>query len=277
MKSWSMIAVALIAFVLFACGPLNLASAPTPEPTATARAPTQVAPTATRAPTPVGSVPAWWVSDVAMPTNIEFTGIVRGNATWSTTDLNADKLRDDFVRRAHTAGYATTVITKSQGAIYDILIVKESNAFALNILVGSDKTILTGSRVGVFHLKATGAANLEVDLPMRTRVDIAPGSEISIGTSIPNSQCRECEYFINIHIAPFKGAGTYDGKPGISIIDLQVIPGVRFDQEDYRWAQSCVVVVRDALGGTFDCRGLQNVYDQTKLIDVSGSWQQPAQ
>ncbi len=268
-------ALTLIMLTMLACNGINLASAPTPTPTLVAPFSTVPAPTTTRAPTPVGNVPTWWVSDIALPTSAEFNGVVRGNPTWSTLDLNADKLRDDFVRRANTAGYTTTLITKSQGAIYDILFVKGQAAFALNILVGSDKTILTGSRVGVFHLKISGNANLEVDLPMRARVDIAPGSEISIGTSIPNAQCRECEYFINIHIAPFKGAGTYDGKPGVAIIDLQVVPGVRFDQEDYRWAQSCVVIVRDAQGGSFDCRGLQNVYDQTKRIDVSGYWQQP--
>jgi len=266
----------VIALVILGCNIFDFASAPTPVPLASPT-PTLPAPTVTRTPTPVGSVPVWWTSDLTLPAQTEFAGLVRGNPTWHTRDLNADKLRDEISVRANRAGYTTTVITKSQGAIYDVLLVKEHTAFAINILVGSDRTILTGSRVGVFHLKVSGETNIEVDLPMRARVDITPGSEISIGTSVPNPACRECEYFINIHIAPFKGAGTYDGKPGIAIIDLQVIPGTRFDQADYRWAQSCLVVVRDAQGGTFNCSGLQNVYDQSKRIDVSGSWQQPAE
>ena len=110
---------------------------------------------------------------------------------------------------------------------------------------------------------------------MRARLDTAPGSEVSIGTAIPNSQCAQCEYFINVHIAPFKGIGAYDSKPGIYIIDVELIPGGQTDQQDYRWAQNCTVLVQDASSGSYDCRGLQNVNDQSKKVDVSGVWQQP--
>lgn len=288
MKTRALLIIWITAFAMLACtipfalatptalpAPTALPIRPLVSPTPLLPTPAVASPTIVRAPTPVGSVPAWWTLELAMPQGAEFAGAARDTVMWKTRDLNADGLRDFFVRQAAIAGYTTTVITKSQSAIYDLLVVKGQNAFALNITVGSDTTIITGSRVGVFHLKVTGVANVEVDLPMRNRVDIAPGSEVSIGTSIPSSQCHDCEYFINIHIAPFKGAGTYDSKPGISIIDLQVIPGGALDKEDYRWAQSCVVIVRDAQGGTFECKGLQNVYDQSRKIDVSGSWQQP--
>jgi hypothetical protein len=61
----------------------------------------------------------------------------------------------------------------------------------------------------------------------------------------------------------------------VAIIDLQVIPGGKLVEDDYRWAQSCIVVVKDARGGTFDCRGLQNVLNQARKIDVRGWWTQP--
>ena len=261
-------------FLVLACGTIATL-APTPTALPTALPPTQVAPTATRVATPVGSVPTCWDAQIAMPPGAEFAGLVRGAVTWHTRDLNADGLRDWFVRATTNAGYAPTTIVKSRGAIYDVLFVKGQTAFALNITVGRDATILTGTRVGVLHLQVSGEANLERDLPMRNPVDITPGSEISIGTSIPNSQCAECEFFININIAPFKGAGTYDSKPGVAIIDLQVIPGGKLVEDDYRWAQSCIVVVKDARGGTFDCRGLQNVLNQARKIDVRGWWTQP--
>jgi hypothetical protein len=268
----ALVLVCALAITTLACGGL-FTTTPTPLPTLTAIPPTSAPPTATRVPTPVGTVPSWWASELKMPQGAEFAGIVRDNPTWSTRDVNADELRDTFVRQATSAGYATTVITKSQSAIYDVLMLKGQTAFALNITLGSDRTILTGSRIGIFHLKVSGGANIELDLPMRERVNLSPGSEVSIGTSIPSAQCRGCEFFINVHIAPFRGPGTYDSKPGLSIIDLQVIPGSDPFKEDFRWAQSCVVIVRDANSGTFDCRGLQNVYDQTRKIDVSGSWQ----
>lgn len=126
------------------------------------------------------------------------------------------------------------------------------------------------------HLKVAVGANIELDLPMRTRVDTTPGSEISIGTSVPNPQCAQCEFFINVHIAPFKGVGNYDSKPGISIIDVELVPGGDNVLDNYRWAiGGCTVVVRETSGG-FDCKQLQNINDQSKRVDVSGSWTQPA-
>lgn len=244
---------------------------PAPTPTVTGQ-PQRVAPTATRA--PAIPVPAWWSPELAVPQTAEVISASRDKIVWRARDTNADGIRDFFIREASAAGYTVTVIMKSQGAIYDLLFLKGQDVHALNITLGSDTTIPTGSRVGIFHLKVSGASNVELDLPLRYRLDITPGSEVSIGTSIPSPQCRECENFINIHIAPFMGAGVYDSKPGIYLIDLQVIPGGHPDRDDYRWAQNCVVVVKDAFGGTFDCRGLQNIADQTKTIDVSGAWRQ---
>jgi hypothetical protein len=233
-------------------------------------------PTATLPPTraPQSPPPAWWDPKLELPRSAEFIGDAR-RAAWSTRDTNVDGIKDFMLRQASNADYQPFVITQSKGAIYDLLFVKEQNAYALNITLGSDTTVLTASRVGVMHLKVLGVANVELDLPMRTRLDITPGSEVSIGTAIPNPQCASCEYFINVHIAPFKGIGVYDSKPGISIIDVQVIPGGDPDKDDYRWAQSCVVTVKDASSGSFNCRGLQNVNDGNKRIDVSGFWTQP--
>jgi len=209
-----------------------------------------------------------------MPQGAEFDGDAQ-RAVWRARDPNAEGIKDFLVRQAAAAGYRSFVITQSPGAIYAVLLVKGQGAYALNITLGSDTTIITASRVGVMHLKVSGVANIELDLPMRTRLDTTPGSEVSIGTSIPNPQCAQCEYLINVHIAPFKGPGIYDSKPGISIIDVELVPGGDHDRDNYRWAQSCTVSVKET-SGSFDCRGLQNVNDPSKKVDASGSWMQPA-
>ncbi len=264
--------VLLLAAATLACGIGSVATA----------TPVVVIPAATALPaatprltvTPRASTPAWWSPDLAMPQGAEFVGDAK-RTVWSTRDVNVVGLKDFFVGEATRAGYAPYIVTQSEGSIYDLFFVKAASAYGLNLTQGSDATFLTGSRVGTFHLKVTGVANVDVDLPMRSRLDVTPGSEISIGTSMPNSQCSGCEYFANVHIAPFAGIGAYDSKPGVYIIDIQVVPGGKLEQEDYRWAQSCAVNVKDASSGNFDCRGLQNVYDQSKKIDVSGSWAQP--
>ncbi len=211
-----------------------------------------------------------------MPKGAEFVGDDR-RTVWSTRDVNIRALKDFFLREAASAGYQAYSVTLSEGSIYDLFFVRGTTAYRLNLTQGTDTTFMTGGRVGTMQMKISGVVNLEVDLPLRSRLDVTPGSEVSIGTSIPNPECSGCEYFVNVHIAPFKGIGTYDSKPGIYIIDIQVIPGRKLEQEDYRWAQNCAVEVKDATSGNFDCRGLQNVYDQTKRIDVNGSWAQPSE
>ncbi len=264
--------VILLAAATLACGIGNAVAPTLPAPLAV---PTTL-PHATVLPTraPGAAAPAWWPSDLAMPQGAEFTGDAK-RTVWSTRDVNVAGLKDFFVGEATRAGYAPYVVTQSEGSIYDLFFVKAASAYGLNLTQGSDATFLTGSRVGTFHLKVTGVANVDVDLPMRSRLDVTPGSEVSIGTSMPNPQCGGCEYFANVHIAPFAGIGAYDSKPGVYIIDVEVVPGGTPEQEDYRWAQSCAVNVKDASSGNFDCRGLQNVYNQSRKIEVSGSWVQP--
>ncbi len=255
-----------------ACG---IGSAVTPTPTAPPLAPTSRLP-ATPSPTRAAraSAPAWWPLDLAMPQSAEFIGDAQ-RTVWSTRDLNVPGIKDYFNREATSAGYTPYSVTLSEGSIYDLFFVKGAGAYGVNLTQGSDATILTGSRVGIFRLNVSGVANRAIDLPMRSRLDTTPGSEVSIGTSIPNPECAGCEYYVNVHIAPFKGLGAYDSKPGAYIIDIEVIPGGTPERDDYRWAQSCAVTVKDAASGGFDCRGLQNVNDQSQKIDASGSWVQP--
>jgi hypothetical protein len=265
------ICVLAFAAALLACG---LGQAVTPAPTMPLPTPTALPPAT---PSPRASQykpPAWWPADLAMPKGAEFVGDT-ARSVWSTRDLNGQGLRDFFLREATAAGYKPYSVALSEGSIYDLFFLKGAGAYGLNLTQGSDATFLTGSRVGVFHVKAAGIVNLEIDLPMRSRLDVTPGSEISIGTSVPKPECLDCQYYINVHIAPFTGIGVYDSKPGTYIIDVEVIPGGTPDQDDYRWAQSCAVTVKDASSGNFECRGLQNVNDQSKKIDVSGSWVQP--
>ena len=73
-------------------------------------------------------------------------------------------IRDFLELQAHAASYQPFVITQSSGAIYDLLLVKGQMAFAVNLTLGSDMTIITANRVGVMHLKVSGVANAEIDL-----------------------------------------------------------------------------------------------------------------
>lgn len=258
---------------LLAC---NLGSFAAPTPTVMAPSPTATR-GATMTPARITRpTPTWWDAQIRMPAGVEFIGDST-RAVWSTRDTNADGIKDFFVRQASATGYQSFIVTKSLGAIYDVLLVKGPSAFAVNITLGSDATILTAQRTGVMRLKVSGVVNVEIDLPMRTRVDVSPGSEISIGTAVPNVQCAGCEYFINVHIAPFKGVGNYDSKPGLSIIDVELVPGGDHDRDNFRWAIGGCTVQVQATGGSFDCKQLQNINDQSKRVDVSGSWTQPAQ
>lgn len=263
--------VLTLAAATLAC---SLGQSATPAPTAPLPAPTALplATPPTRA--PQFAAPAWWPAELAMPKGAEFVGDST-RTVWSTRDLNVQGLRDFFLREGMAASYKPYSVTLSEGSIYDLFFLKGAGAYGLNLTQGSDATFLTGTRVGTFHVKVSGVANSEIDLPMRSRLDTTPGSEVSIGTSVPNAECNDCQYYINVHIAPFQGIGVYDSKPGTYIIDIEVIPGGTSEQNDYRWAQSCKVTVRDASSGNFDCRGLQNANDQSKKLDVSGSWQQP--
>jgi hypothetical protein len=263
-----------ISVSVLACNLAQLALAPPP----TVTVPAQTAnrpPAATTTRAPRAGAPTWWDAQIALPAMFNFEGDAN-RAVWSTRDTNADGIRDLVARQAQAAGYQVFVITQSKSAIYDLLCVKGQGALVLNITLGSDTTIITGKRVGVMHLKVSGVANVELDLPMRARLDATPGSEVSIGTAIPNAQCARCEYFINVHIAPFKGIGNYDSKPGTYLIDVQVIPGGDPDQDDFRWPiGGCAITVQET-SGAFECKQLQNVNDQSRRIDVSGSWVQPA-
>ena len=262
-----------ISVFALACNLTQIAFAPTPTATV-------LAPTATRTPTalptraPRAGAPTWWDAQIALPATFNFEGDAN-RAVWSTRDTNADGVKDSLTLQAQVAGYQVFVITQSKGAIYDLLCVKGQRALALNITLGSGTTIIMGNRVGVMHLKLSGVTNAELDLPMRARLDTTPGSEVSIGTAVPSPQCAQCEYFVNVHIAPFKGIGNYDSKPGTYLIDVQVIPGGNPDKDDFRWPiGGCTIAVKET-SGVFDCKQLQNVNDQSKRIDVSGSWIQP--
>jgi len=261
-------------FSALACTLAQIALAPTP--TATAPVPTATrTPIATLTRAPRAGTPMWWDAQIALPASFNFEGDAN-RAVWSTRDTNAEGIKESLTRQAQAAGYQVFVITQSKGAIYDLLCGKGPSALALNITLGSDTTIITGKRVGVMHLSVRGVVNVELDLPMRARLDTTPGSEVSIGTAIPYPQCARCEYYINLHIAPFKGIGSYDSKPGTYLIDVQVIPGGDPDQDDFRWPiGGCTITVKEA-NGVFECKQLQNINDQSKRIDVSGSWTQPA-
>lgn len=279
MNRTNWIVILLSAAVTLACTALPFVSSSAPLP---AEPPVVVTPTPTF-PSPTASAigkpgaPLWWPSDLPFPKTAGLTRSTERQAVWATRDLNVDGIKDFFLLEAGTAGYKTYVITLSKGSIYDLLFVKGGTTFALNLTQGTDSTVLTGQHVGTMHLQVSGAVNLDLDLPLRERFNLAAGSEIAFGTSVPNiDRCGDCEYLVYVHVAPFNGPGNYRSKPaGTFIIDIQVIPGGAEGQEDYRWAQECTLIVKDALSGNFACAGLQDINDSTKRINVIGNWQQP--
>ncbi len=212
-----------------------------------------------------------------MPKTAGLTRSTERQADWASSDLNVDGIKNFFLQEAGAAGYKTYVITLSKGSIYDLLLTKSGTTYVFNITQGTEATVITGQQVGTMRLQISGAVNLDLDLPLRERFNLAAGSEIAFGTSVPNTdQCSDCEYLVYVPIAPFNGPGIYRSKPaGTYIIDIQLVPGGVEGQEDYRWAQECTVIVKDALGGNFACAGLQDINDNTRRLNVIGSWQQP--
>jgi hypothetical protein len=220
--------------------------------------------------------PAWWPADLEMPNGAVLTTRGQAPVVWSARNMNADSVKDALLGQATRAGYKVHLVTQSQGTIYDLLFTKGGVTYTLNITQGTDATILTGDRTGVMHLQVSGAVSQTLDLPLRERLNLAPGSEVAIGTAVPNDRCTECQFYINLHIAPFNGPGNYTSQSaGIYIIDVELVPGGTEDHDDYRWAKQCIVQVQDPLSGDFACTGLENVNDNTKVIDIAGNWQQP--
>ena len=266
-------------FALLACGLPNIASQNSTAagtPTAIARVQTGL-PVATSLPTrSTVAAPNWWPRDLEMPKGAELTSTAKRVAMWQTTDTNVNGIRDFVMQQGTNAGYRAVALTKSAEAIYDVLFVKGSNVYTLNITQGANATILTASLGALIRLQVTGAMNIQVDLPVKDPMNTSAGGEMFIGTEIPNSQCTRCAYIVFIHIAPFKGPGVYASKPaGIYIIDALIVPGADPLKEDYRWANDCTIVVKDTTSGTFQCTGLSNIYETGKKIDINGSWVQP--
>lgn len=257
-------------FVSLAC---NVMSSP-PTPTLTIAPTPQVTPTPTSPRAPRAGAPVWWDTRLALPASFDFQGDTQ-RAQWSTRETDVINIVDFLTHQARAAGYQVFVVTRSPRAIYDVLCVRGAETLALNVTLGTETTIVRATRVGVLHLHVSGEANIELALPLRARLDVTPGSEWSVGTAVPSSQCARCEYFVNVHIAPFKGIGVYTSNTGTYLIDVQVIPGGDPDQDDFRWAiGGCTVTVREN-NGAFACQQLQNVNDQRKRIDVRGQWTQP--
>ncbi len=222
------------------------------------------------------SAPTWWPADLPPAIGMDLTSNLNNQAVWKTGDTNVDRLKDFFLNEAKGAGYSAYTVTLSQGSIYDLLLLRGTNAYDVNLTQGSDTTVITGTRIGTIHLEFSGVVNKTLDLPLRERLNLTEGSEVAIGTSVPSPECGTCEYYLNVHIAPFTGPGGYNSQPaGTYIIDVEAIPGGTEDKDDYRWAKQCAVLVKDANSGNLSCAGLENVNDSSKLLNVTGSFQQP--
>lgn len=231
---------------------------------------------ATVSPAGTPGSPGWWPAELPIAIGMQLTGNQRNQAVWTTGDTNVERLVEYFRKQASSAGYTVYTIVLSQGSIYDVLLLKGGNAYDVNLTQGMDATVITGTHIGTIHLEFSGAMNLTLDLPLRERLNLTPASEVGIGTSVPSPTCGDCQYFFNVHIAPFRGPGGYNSQPtGTYIIDVEAIPGGTEDADDYRWAKQCAVVVKDANSGNLSCAGLENVNDSTKLLNVTGTFQQP--
>src|SRR5512142_400715 len=170
-----------------ACITLPLASsAPTPT-----QPPVVVADTPTPLPSPIASAigktgaPAWWPPELALPKTAVLTRSTERQADWAISDLNVDGIKDFFLQEAGAAGYKAYVIALSKGSIYDLLLTKSGSTYALNITQGTESTVITGKHVGTMRLQISGAVNLDLDLPLRERFNLAAGSETAFGTLVP--------------------------------------------------------------------------------------------
>ncbi|MBI3741449.1 MAG: hypothetical protein HY257_06800, partial [Chloroflexi bacterium] len=151
-RVWKILARINILFFFFAASSCvtreipNSISAPTIAPAPTARV--SLSPTATRAASSLP--PSWWTLEIEMPATIEFSGD-KNTAVWSTRDLNVKGLSDLLAAQGKNARYTVSIIARSVDAIYDVVFVKNGNAYGLNLTRGIARTVITGTRVGMIH------------------------------------------------------------------------------------------------------------------------------
>jgi hypothetical protein len=197
-----------------------------------------------------------------MPGGVSLVGEQKGVALWSGGDPTV--VNDTLVAEAKSAGYAVYA-GGSADVEFRLYFLKAPNAFSATVS-GSG---IFGRRAGIVHVKASGAASLEMDLPM-TYDKPREFEDFFVGVDAPSDKCAGCSFHITLRIRAhdYKGPGTYD----MPVIEFGALtPGTK---ATYETPQSCRIVVTDEKTGTFDCKGLREQATDARA-DVSGTWTTP--
>lgn len=211
------------------------------------------------------NLPAWWPHELAMPNGTTLENNVQGIAIWDNTDTDRTSIRDFLVNEAKAAGYRVVFTKDDIGST--VYFFKQLNAYTLTIL----KDSLTGTQNGFLHAQASGGASAEFDLPIPAQTQPVSDRILSLKAFLRNVPCGDCTESVLVIVDPFMGAGSFTSGNDMRVA-LEVIPGTNEAQADYKGG-ACTVVVQDEHMGTFDCKGMTNVYDDNKKIDVVGEWQ----
>lgn len=206
--------------------------------------------------------PSWWPSELAMPSGVTLVGDQNGVALWNGGDPTV--VNDTLVAEAKSAGYAVYA-GGSADVEFKLYFLKAPNAFNATVS-GSG---IFGRRAGIMHVKASGGASLDMDLPM-TSDKPRQFEDFFVGVDAPSDKCAGCSYYITLRIRAhdYKGPATYDTP----IVEFGALtPGTK---ASYETPQSCHIVVADERTGTFDCKGLRELGTDARA-DVSGSYQTP--
>jgi hypothetical protein len=298
--------LALLVLALVACGGRAAAAVPTATPgaareataplagptPATAAATPAVAPSVAPAgQTPVATArpggpttpnqaddaPAWWPRELAPPRDAVSLGALGREALWSTPDGDQAGLRDRLAQQGRDGGYQV-VVSDALGVGYTLLFTKGERAYALDITEASDGTALTGRLAGVLHLTTSGAASVDLALPMKTAPTSYASGDFGLELRVPDARCADCVYAVHLFLpaAAYHGPGSYQLSGG----DVWVTPGGvsgGFSEDYYREPEACTVVVADAFSGSFECSGLTNPNQASKTISAQVSWRFPAE
>ena len=290
-RFYSLIVLALVVFAVSACGGGNPQPTAAPQNIPTNAPPTSApatnptaAPVPTSAPAASGaSGPAWWPKELAMPAGTSFDKEFKKGlmatwrlAFWTAPNPNVDSVRDLLFQEAKTAGYQYFTIPQGMvpGKLYTIYIWKSTAAYQLTLAQTSDKqgTKIQGGATGILHLKATGSASLDMDLPV-TSYSFAPkdlAKSVAFAAEAPNDKCSNCFFAFGMDGSDYNGPATYAKWNDVRVNSGGVDDLVKI----YRGPKSCTFVVnKDEFSGTFNCKGLHFGDDLKKTIDVSGSWQ----
>jgi hypothetical protein len=228
---------------------------------------------------------AWWPSDLALPAGsaldfeIPGTSATTRSAMWTAKGTSPDVANAFMVKEASGAGYTVwngySGVTSAVGGFH-LYFLKGTQVYHLEIDASPTEegaASLNGTTPGMMHVKTSGAASLELDLPVTNSSIDSQYHTFTIETNVLKPGCDSCVYLFDLNLG--QGSADYTG-PGIYTNVMGAAnPGFNFGP--LFGGNSCSMTVNDQVSGTFQCQfaGLESATPYPPL-NVSGSWLLPS-